>query len=213
MFSVRQKREISEAIQEILRKTGHPELPESEIEFCIDIKGAASWSFAKIKNNGMIKNPTVNPHNEMMDTQKKNYTSTIEFNDTKPNIIDEMITNAKEKLFKKSGMTREEFSERRIFTDTIRDKNGAETIVFILEELPGDLYKKLTKDKDKYDPEPVINQLSCGLTYDGFGQGECIYHCTDRYMGQSSYKFERKSDNEFIYHTRENLMMSKIKEV
>lgn len=31
MFSVRQKREISEGVQKLLRDTGHPELPEGEI--------------------------------------------------------------------------------------------------------------------------------------------------------------------------------------
>lgn len=31
MFSLRQKREISEAVQKILRNTNHPELPKGEI--------------------------------------------------------------------------------------------------------------------------------------------------------------------------------------
>lgn len=33
MFSVAQKRAISEAVQKILRDTGHPELPAGEIKF------------------------------------------------------------------------------------------------------------------------------------------------------------------------------------
>lgn len=67
MFSVREKREISEAIQKVLRATNHKELPEGEIEFCLEVAGEASWSWAKIENNGAIKNPSVNPHNELMD--------------------------------------------------------------------------------------------------------------------------------------------------
>jgi hypothetical protein len=39
MFSVRQKREISEAVQQILRATGHPELPAGEIQFRLHVKG------------------------------------------------------------------------------------------------------------------------------------------------------------------------------
>ncbi len=64
MFSVQQKRDISDAIQKILRDTEHPELPEHEIRFIIHVEGAASWSWADIKNNGSITNPDVNPHNE-----------------------------------------------------------------------------------------------------------------------------------------------------
>jgi len=44
MFSVKQKREIAEAIQQAIRATGHPELPEGEIQFAIHIDGAEAWS-------------------------------------------------------------------------------------------------------------------------------------------------------------------------
>lgn len=67
MFSVQQKREISDAIQKILRDTNHPELPEGEIEFMLSVKGAEAWSWANIFNNGGITNPDVNPHNERQD--------------------------------------------------------------------------------------------------------------------------------------------------
>ena len=67
MFSVRQKREISEAVQKILRDTNHPELPETEIQFELSVAGKESWSWAVIKNNGAVLNPDVNPHNERMD--------------------------------------------------------------------------------------------------------------------------------------------------
>lgn len=64
MFSVNQKRSISDAVQKILRETNHPELPNGEIEFALHVKGAESWSWADIKNNGSVPNPTVNPWNE-----------------------------------------------------------------------------------------------------------------------------------------------------
>jgi len=67
MFSVKQKREISDKIQQVLRETNHPELPEDEIQFTIRVGGAESWSWADIRNNGAVIKPGVNPHNEMMD--------------------------------------------------------------------------------------------------------------------------------------------------
>lgn len=67
MFSVQQKRDISHAVQQILRATAHPELPTTgEISFLLHVDGAEAWSFADIKNNGSVLNPTVNPHNEHM---------------------------------------------------------------------------------------------------------------------------------------------------
>lgn len=67
MFSVQQKRDISDAVQKILRATNHPELPVSgEISFSLNVAGAESWSFADIKNNGAVGNPGMNPHNELM---------------------------------------------------------------------------------------------------------------------------------------------------
>lgn len=68
MFSVRQKREISDQIQKILRATNHPELPMmGEIGFTLQVTGAESWNFACIKNNSAIPVPSINPHNERMD--------------------------------------------------------------------------------------------------------------------------------------------------
>jgi hypothetical protein len=64
MFSVNQKREIAEAVQAILRKTNHPELPAGEISFQLHVNGAESWPWADICNNGAVPNPTVNPWNE-----------------------------------------------------------------------------------------------------------------------------------------------------
>ncbi len=65
MFSVQQKRDISEAVQKILRATNHPELPATEIQFLLHVDGAENWSWADIRNNGAILNPGVNPWNEM----------------------------------------------------------------------------------------------------------------------------------------------------
>lgn len=65
MFSVKQKREIAERIQEILKQTGHPELPGGEIQFHLHVKGCQAWSWADIRNNGACVNPSINPHNEM----------------------------------------------------------------------------------------------------------------------------------------------------
>ena len=70
MFSVQQKREISHAIQDVLRRTNHPELPEGEISFHIHVNGAEGWSWADIENNGAVDSPSVNPHNEAMDNER-----------------------------------------------------------------------------------------------------------------------------------------------
>ena len=67
MFSVRQKREISDAVQAILRSTGHPELPATEIQFTLHVDGAESWSWADIRNNDAVDSPGVNPWNEQQD--------------------------------------------------------------------------------------------------------------------------------------------------
>lgn len=64
MFSVRQKRDISEAVQKVLRETNHPELPEGEIQFLLHVDGAESWSWADIRNNEAVTNHGVNAWNE-----------------------------------------------------------------------------------------------------------------------------------------------------
>ena len=74
MFSLRQKREISDKIQNILRETGHPELPGGEIEFYIHVKGEHDWSWADIRNNGAVKTPEINPWNEKMDGDTLDFT-------------------------------------------------------------------------------------------------------------------------------------------
>lgn len=71
MFSTRQKREIADAVQKILRDTNHPELPAGEIQFALHVEGAESWSWADIRNNGVMAEPGVNPWNERQDTRPK----------------------------------------------------------------------------------------------------------------------------------------------
>ena len=69
MFSVRQKRDIADAVQRILRATNHPELPAGEIPFQLHVAGAEAQSWADIKNNGAVTSPAVNPWNEACDNQ------------------------------------------------------------------------------------------------------------------------------------------------
>jgi hypothetical protein len=64
MFSVQQKRQIADAVQRILRETGHPELPPGEINFLLHVEGAETWSWADIRNNGAVSAPAINPWNE-----------------------------------------------------------------------------------------------------------------------------------------------------
>ena len=64
MFSMQQKRDISDAVQSILRATNHPELPAGEIQFFLHVSGAEDWSWAKIENNGAVPTPGVNQWNE-----------------------------------------------------------------------------------------------------------------------------------------------------
>jgi hypothetical protein len=71
MFSVQQKRDISDAVQKILRATDHAELGDDEIKFILHVDGAESWSWADIANNGAVGNPGMNPHNELMASVSK----------------------------------------------------------------------------------------------------------------------------------------------
>ena len=64
MFSLAQKRQIAEKVQQILRETDDPELPGGEIKFALRVEGAGGWSWAVIRNNSAVENPGVNPRNE-----------------------------------------------------------------------------------------------------------------------------------------------------
>jgi len=68
MFSVKQKREISIAVQKILQEIKHPELPTTgEVSFHLHVDGKEHWSWADIKNNSAVTTPGINPHNERQD--------------------------------------------------------------------------------------------------------------------------------------------------
>ena len=54
MFSPEEKHDIAEKLQAILRATNHPELPDTEIQFHLHVKGERGWSWADILNNGAI---------------------------------------------------------------------------------------------------------------------------------------------------------------
>ena len=64
MFSIKQKREIAEKVQTVLRETNHPELPKGEIQFHLHVDGAENWSWADIENNGSVIDPISNSWNE-----------------------------------------------------------------------------------------------------------------------------------------------------
>lgn len=70
MFSVREKRDIADKIQKILRKTNYPELPNYEIKFHLHVEGTEGWSWADIKNNGTVLNSEINPWNKKQDKNK-----------------------------------------------------------------------------------------------------------------------------------------------
>ena len=67
MFSVKQKRKIADKVQAVLRETAHPELPEGEIHFTLSVSGSEPWSWAVIRNNGDVDEPTGNPWNEQQE--------------------------------------------------------------------------------------------------------------------------------------------------
>ena len=69
MFSLNQKREIANKVQQILKDTKHPELPRGEIKFNLHVDGAGSWAWADIKNNGAVTNPGINIHNELQESK------------------------------------------------------------------------------------------------------------------------------------------------
>ena len=71
MFSIAQKRYIAHAVQNILSETNHPGLPAGEIVFTLQVRGAQTWSFAFIENNGAVKTPEANPWNELQDPATK----------------------------------------------------------------------------------------------------------------------------------------------
>lgn len=69
MFSMEQKRKISEIVEKAILKLNHPEMPKEKPKFKLHIDGEKSWSFADIKPNWVFddehKKPGINPFNEI----------------------------------------------------------------------------------------------------------------------------------------------------
>lgn len=66
MFSISEKKQISEKIEALLLSFNHPEMPTEKPSFKIHIDGKESWSWADIEPNWTYENkePGVNPWNE-----------------------------------------------------------------------------------------------------------------------------------------------------
>ena len=73
MFSVRQKKMISESIEKLIRYINHPEMDNDNIRFRIHIDGKEPWSFADITDNKTAQDNgvRVNPWNESQDDTAK----------------------------------------------------------------------------------------------------------------------------------------------
>jgi len=66
MFSMKEKQEISKAVEKIILGFNHPEMPKEKPMFYLKITGKESWSWADIEPNWTFENkaPGVNPWNE-----------------------------------------------------------------------------------------------------------------------------------------------------
>ena len=73
MFSMQQKKEIAQKIEELLLSFNHPEMPKEKPKFKIHIDGKESWSWADIEPNWIFENkePDINPFNEMQGKKMK----------------------------------------------------------------------------------------------------------------------------------------------
>jgi len=67
MFSMAQKKEISQKVEELLLSYKHPEMPGEKVEFHLKVVGKESWSWADIEPNWHFENkePGVNLFNEL----------------------------------------------------------------------------------------------------------------------------------------------------
>lgn len=67
MFSMSQKKQIAEKVEELLLSFKHPEMPKEKPRFHLRVEGAESWSWAEIKPNWTFSEetpPGINPFNE-----------------------------------------------------------------------------------------------------------------------------------------------------
>jgi len=71
MFSQKQKREISQKIEEILLSYKHPEMPTEKPKFRLHVDGSEAWSWADIEPNWLFddghKEVGVNSFNERVE--------------------------------------------------------------------------------------------------------------------------------------------------
>ena len=71
MFSVKQKREISQKIENILLSYQHPEMPTEKPKFRLHVDGTEAWSWADIEPNWLFddghKTAGVNTFNERVE--------------------------------------------------------------------------------------------------------------------------------------------------
>ena len=51
MFSVEEKQLIAKAVEDVLLKLDHPEMPKKHPRFILDVFGKEDWSWAKIEPN------------------------------------------------------------------------------------------------------------------------------------------------------------------
>ncbi len=66
MFSMNQKKLISQEVEKLLLSFDHPEMPTEKVEFSLHVNGKEDWSWADIEPNWHFetKEPGINPHNE-----------------------------------------------------------------------------------------------------------------------------------------------------
>jgi len=66
MFSMEQKKEIAQKVEELLLSFNHTEMPTEKPQFTLNIAGKESWSWAVIEPNWTFEDrkPSVNPFNE-----------------------------------------------------------------------------------------------------------------------------------------------------
>ena len=72
MFSVPQKRQISQAVEKVLLDLHHPEMPVEKPRFHLRVEGAESWSWADIEPNWTFNDahkPSINLFNEQVAAQ------------------------------------------------------------------------------------------------------------------------------------------------
>ena len=67
MFSMKQKMEIAQKVEDILLSYNHPEMPTEKPSFHLHVDGKERWSWADIGANWVFDDdnkPGVNPWNE-----------------------------------------------------------------------------------------------------------------------------------------------------